>query len=94
MANSNFHGYQNSPIRIMKNSKTCIDVVFCKNEELISSTEVLACPFSDHDFVVVELNLKPIKKAQLFLNLLLLIKQNWIKLTRKIILIRIKFSNF
>jgi exonuclease III len=37
MENQNFICYQNNPTHIMKNSKTCIDVVYCNNNELISA---------------------------------------------------------
>jgi endonuclease/exonuclease/phosphatase family metal-dependent hydrolase len=55
--------FQNLPTHIMKKSKTCIDVVFCNNHELISSTEVSSSPFSDHEFVSISLNLTPIKNG-------------------------------
>ena len=51
MESQNFKSYQNKPSHIMKNSQTCIDNVFCNNNELISSTETSSCPFSDHEFV-------------------------------------------
>ena len=63
MAKSNFRGFIKSPTHIMKNSKTFIVVVFWNNKELISSTEFLSCPFSDHEFVIVALNPKTAKKG-------------------------------
>jgi hypothetical protein len=47
----------------MKKSKTCIDVVFCNNDELISSSEINSCSFSDHEFVSISSNLTPIKNG-------------------------------
>jgi hypothetical protein len=45
MENQNFISYQNNPTHIKKNSKPCIDVIYCNNNELISATEVSSCPF-------------------------------------------------
>ncbi len=63
LENFNFKSFQNKPTHIMKSSQTCIDVVFSNNSELISSTHVTNCPFSDHEFVLVALNLKPVKNS-------------------------------
>ena len=63
MESQNFKSYQNKPSHIIKNSQTCIDNVFCNNNELISSTETSSCLFSDHEFVSFALNLTPIKNG-------------------------------
>jgi hypothetical protein len=68
MENQNFISYQNNPTHIIKNSKTCIDVVYCNNNELISATEVSSCPFSDHEFVSISLNLTPIKNGPIVIE--------------------------
>ena len=59
MNNQNFLSFQNLHTK---------RVIFCDSPKLISSAEVLDRHYSDHEFVSISFNLKPIKNGPMLLE--------------------------
>lgn len=63
MTDFNFSSFLNEPTRIAKSSATLIDVVFSNVDGLVKETKTYACPFSDHNFVVIALSTDRIRNS-------------------------------
>ena len=60
------------PTHFQGNSKTLIDVVCVSDVSLIYDIDVLDCPFSNHSFVLCNINIKPMASKSRFLSTRLL----------------------
>ena len=59
----NFKSFQNEPFRVAKTSSTCLDVVFSNTGSFIEAVETFRAPFSDHNFVVLALNVNKLRDS-------------------------------
>ena len=59
----NFKSFQNEPSRVAKTSSTCLDVVFSNTGSFIEAVETFRAPFSDHNFVVLALNVNKLRDS-------------------------------
>ena len=53
-----FTNHISLPTRVTKNHQSLIDVLYSNQPDLLNSTEVVGCPFSDHRFVLASFNIK------------------------------------
>ena len=82
MANYNFGTTLAHPTHYQRNAATLIDVLFCNEPRLVIDSRSVACPFSNHCFVVGTLNINVSTTGGAFLEARVLSQINLDKMKR------------